>query len=352
MLNVFDRGIDFADAHVDLNDAKQQGAKFIIRYSAGAASVEGHPSYDAVKWKLCGLDEIHNAVAAGLDFFANSEWTVDRVTQGYAAGKEDGVADLAFWKARGLNPGSAVYYSWDKTQPDPSKYSGLKDYLRGVEDAFSGYYEVGLYAGDMAIEVMMNSGVIKFGWLAMSESWSSPLRFTYKPGNKWYESAQVIVGQTRANIFQNGNTWYGGGADENVILHIPAGSHLTATGSVPAPLPKVTRPAPGIPVAFPLPNGYFFGPKDGPINSVSGWYGRVFNGRHDYEWLQEWTNQLVRRGWSIGVGKRFLSYYGNDGKYGLAYEALIKYFQHDQHLTEDRELGIMTWNAAYQNPVT
>jgi hypothetical protein len=120
MLNVFDRGIDFADAQVGLNDIKRQGAKFIIRYSAGAASAEGHPSHNAVKWKLCGLDEIHNTVAAGLDFFANSEWTVDRVTQGYAAGHEDGVADLAFWKARGLNPGSAVYYSWDKSQPDPS----------------------------------------------------------------------------------------------------------------------------------------------------------------------------------------------------------------------------------------
>jgi peptidoglycan hydrolase-like protein with peptidoglycan-binding domain len=352
MLNVFDRGIDFADAQVGLNDIKRQGAKFIIRYSAGAASAEGHPSHNAVKWKLCGLDEIHNTVAAGLYFFANSEWTVDRVTQGYAAGHEDGVADLAFWKARGLNPGSAVYYSWDKSQPDPSKYPGLRDYLRGVADAFSGYYEVGLYAGDVAIEVMMNSGVIEFGWLAMSESWSGPLHFVYKPGVNWLQSAKAIIGQTRAHILQNGNSWYGDGADENVILHIPAGSHLTATGSASTPLPKVTRPAPGIPLAFPLPNGYFFGPKDGPANSVSGYYGRGFNGLHDFEWFQEWALQLIRRGWSIGVGKKYLNQYGNNGKYGAEYKALIEAFQHDQHLTVDGELGVMTWNAAYQNPIT
>ena len=125
-----------------------------------------------------------------------------------------------------------------------------------------------------------------------------------------------------------------------------------------APTPKPSKPAtggkaaPGPAVSFPLPAGHYFGPKDGGDRSVSGFYGRRFGGKTDREWLQEWTRQLVRRGWAIGKGKRWLSKAGNDGKYGPEYRALIRAFQDDQGLTVDGLLGPATWNAAYRNPVT
>lgn len=130
---------------------------------------------------------------------------------------------------------------------------------------------------------------------------------------------------------------------------------LPIVGSAPAPTPKPpagTKPAPGTPIAFPLPAGWYFGPASGPDYSVSGKYERYFKGRTDRAWLREWAIQLGRRGWSIGKGKRWLGKYGNDGIYGPEYAALAVAFQEDQHLRADALIGVNTWNAAYHNPVT
>jgi peptidoglycan hydrolase-like protein with peptidoglycan-binding domain len=119
----------------------------------------------------------------------------------------------------------------------------------------------------------------------------------------------------------------------------------------PKPRPKPGQPAPGNPIDFPLPVGYYFGYPSGPVESVSGQYGRIFKGLADHEWLKKWADQLSLRGWSIGVGKTYLSTYGNDGRYGDEYNKLVKAFQEDQGLSVDGELGINTWTAAYHNPV-
>lgn len=126
-------------------------------------------------------------------------------------------------------------------------------------------------------------------------------------------------------------------------------------GTVPAkPSPPAgSKPAPGPKVAFPLPSSaYYFGPKSGGTYSVSGHYGRVFHGKRDSEWLQIWAGQLAKRGWSVGRGKRYLSRFGNDGRYGDEYRALIKAFQADQGLKQDGLVGPVTWRAAFTNPVT
>jgi hypothetical protein len=121
---------------------------------------------------------------------------------------------------------------------------------------------------------------------------------------------------------------------------------------VPKPKPPVTRPAPGPAVPFPLPRGYYFGPKEGGNESVSGHYGRRFKGHTDRYWLQVFVNQLIKRGWSIGKGRSYLPNYGNDGKYGGDEARLIKAFQKDQGLVQDGLVGPRTWNAAFHNPVT
>jgi hypothetical protein len=123
-------------------------------------------------------------------------------------------------------------------------------------------------------------------------------------------------------------------------------------GVVTPPPPPSTHPAPGPAVAFPLPSGYYFGPKDGGDSSVSGYFNRSFNGRTDRQWLQEWANQVSRRGWSVGQYKTYLTHYGNDGYYGAEYRTLIEAFQRDQNLSVDCQLGYDTWTAAYRNPVS
>lgn len=103
---------------------------------------------------------------------------------------------------------------------------------------------------------------------------------------------------------------------------------------------------------FPLPAGSYFGPAGGPDHSVSGHYGRSFHGRPDYWWLKEFARQLARRGWSVGEGKTYLSRYGNDGRWGPEFEALVRAFQREQGLAQDGRLGPLTWREAFEGPVT
>ena len=127
-------------------------------------------------------------------------------------------------------------------------------------------------------------------------------------------------------------------------------AHLGSSSG--SPPPDSTRPAPGPDHAFPLPSGYYFGPRDGGNESVSGAYDRTFNGRTDNEWLKEFGEQLQRRGWNARTGGTYLTQHGNDGIYGPEYEALALAFQRDQNIGVDGLIGPQTWNAAFQNPVT
>ena len=122
--------------------------------------------------------------------------------------------------------------------------------------------------------------------------------------------------------------------------------------SSPAPKPSKKLVAPGPHLPFPLPSGFYFGPNDGSRYSVSGNFGRVFRGRTDRSWIQEFASQLKRRGWDVGGGRTYLSRYGNDGHWGAEYTALTKAFQRDQKLVDDGLAGFKTWRAAYENPVT
>jgi len=120
----------------------------------------------------------------------------------------------------------------------------------------------------------------------------------------------------------------------------------------PKPAPPKTKPAPGPTYAYPLPPGYYFGPKNGPDRSVSGYYGRRFKGKTDRAWIKIFGEQLRKRGWPVGRGKRYLKLYGNDGLYGREYMELVRAFQHDQGLVVDGLCGPVTWRAAFHNPVT
>jgi hypothetical protein len=226
-LNQFDRGIDFSGLKLpSTDDPGRFGAKFVIRYSAGVGNNSA-----STQWKLCGSDEIHAVVAAGLDFIANSEWTEGRIEEGAAAGHADGLADLAFWQARGLARTASIYVSWDRGQPNVNLHGAVSQYLAAYEEALGGYYHVDLYAGDVAITAMVNAKLIQYGWRAMADSWSANGSW-YQPGDNWLDAAKRLAEKSPAHLVQNGNRWYDGEADENVILRLPVGSHLEAlTGS-------------------------------------------------------------------------------------------------------------------------
>jgi peptidoglycan hydrolase-like protein with peptidoglycan-binding domain len=94
------------------------------------------------------------------------------------------------------------------------------------------------------------------------------------------------------------------------------------------------HPPPAIP-AFPLPRGYYFGPKDGPVESVSGYYSH----RND---LRTWQRQMKHRGWDINT----------DGLYGAQDSKVAAQFQKEKRLTVDGRIGPQTWEAAWRSPVT
>lgn len=86
---------------------------------------------------------------------------------------------------------------------------------------------------------------------------------------------------------------------------------------------------------FPLPNGSYFGPADGPRESVSGYYSH----RDD---LRRWQQRMADRGWAIDP----------DGLYGDQTGDVAEAFQREKGLTVDRKIGPQTWAAAWTAPVT
>lgn len=108
----------------------------------------------------------------------------------------------------------------------------------------------------------------------------------------------------------------------------------TPTEPAPAPSPK---PNPGTSKApkFPLPRGHYFGPKSGPVSSVSGYYSH----RAD---LRKWQQRMRNRGWVISV----------DGLYGPQTKGVALAFQREKRLAADGLIGAQTWKAAWEAPVT
>lgn len=87
--------------------------------------------------------------------------------------------------------------------------------------------------------------------------------------------------------------------------------------------------------AFPLPKGSYFGPKSGPNSSVSGYYSHR-------EHLRTWQKRMQKRGWTIKA----------DGLYGPKTEKVTKQFQAEKGLSVDGLIGVDTWDAAWEEPVT
>jgi hypothetical protein len=229
-LAVGDVGVDFSGANLAASRIRGDGGKFMLRYSAGMGNTSPRSAF-----KLCKSGEIAAAVKAGMDFIANSEWYETRITEGAAAGKADGNADLAFWKSKGLNRGASIYVSWD-ADPLRSRWGAADAYLAAYNKALGGYYHVDCYAGTAYLRHALAAGLIQYGWRPNAGSWSND-GLPYQPPN----SGRGLIGRaqaaTPAAIWQTGNYWYGKNADENILLRAHVGSHLQAVQAPPAPAP-------------------------------------------------------------------------------------------------------------------
>jgi peptidoglycan hydrolase-like protein with peptidoglycan-binding domain len=81
-----------------------------------------------------------------------------------------------------------------------------------------------------------------------------------------------------------------------------------------------------MPPRFPLPAGYYFGPRSGPMESVSGYYGH----RSD---LAVWQSKVGLKG---------------DGLYGPLTAAATRALQTRKYLKVDGKIGPQTWAAAWR----
>lgn len=107
-------------------------------------------------------------------------------------------------------------------------------------------------------------------------------------------------------------------------------SHLFGT-----PAPQASHPSAVRAPAFPLPNGSYFGPRAGGVQSVSGYFSHQAD-------LKVWQQRMKDRGWILTV----------DGLYGPQTEGVTKAFQAEKHLAVDGLIGPATWSAAWTSPIT
>lgn len=101
--------------------------------------------------------------------------------------------------------------------------------------------------------------------------------------------------------------------------------------------PKPTAKAP----AFPLPAGYYYGAKSGPVQSVSGYFA-PYGGPNGAPGLKEFQQQMKNRGNNVTV----------DGLFGPQMATLTENFQKQCKVTVDQKIGPVTWALAWTAPVT
>lgn len=108
-------------------------------------------------------------------------------------------------------------------------------------------------------------------------------------------------------------------------------------GGVVAPLPVEPAPLkPTTPPPWPLPHGWYFGPKSGPRESVSGYFSHRAS-------LRLWQQRMENRGWRITP----------DGLYGPETARTARLFGRQvQAQHADGMVRRDIWNAAWTAPIT
>lgn len=114
------------------------------------------------------------------------------------------------------------------------------------------------------------------------------------------------------------------------LLRPPAEVTDTLSTAITTPKPA-TAPAP----AWPLPAGYYFGPRSGPVQSVSGYYSHSSD-------LRRWQQRMIDRGWTS---------LKPTGRWDAATARVVAAFQTEKFGGVGR-FGPRTWAAAWTAPIT
>jgi peptidoglycan hydrolase-like protein with peptidoglycan-binding domain len=146
-----------------------------------------------------------------------------------------------------------------------------------------------------------------------------------------------------------GGDYSGSGVDE---MHFEINASAATVADVAARLggggsvPPSAGGAPG----YPLASGYYFGPKDGPNESISCQVPGVDT--HYQDDFRLWQQRMIDRGWQA-----CFTQYGADGMYGDTIDVseagqCALQFQAEKGLTVDGLIGPETWAAAWTYPIT
>lgn len=96
--------------------------------------------------------------------------------------------------------------------------------------------------------------------------------------------------------------------------------------------PRKSQKAP----KFPLKKGHWYGPESSNKKNHSGYWAG------DRAGIRKFQAKLKKRGWSISV----------DGRFGPATKKIVGQFQAEKGLRVDGGVGIKTWKAIWESPVT
>lgn len=375
-------GVDYSWARPGGAALKAAGKTFVVRYLYGDG--QGGKGLDAV--------EVTDLRAHGLAIAVVYESSANRALSGRAAGQADARAAQAQLAPVGLPTDLPIYFGVD-FDASASQQAAIDNYLRGVADVI-GAARVGVYAGIGPIQRAQANQTATWFW--QTYAWSGGRiasgihLYQYRNGQKINGGAVDFCRSLQTNFGQSGD---GGDASSTASVEVsedvrryqkrlielgynlgPSGADgirgpltiaavqafqksnglvpdgvvgpLTSAKLWPASAPKPApqpapkpAPKPKAPVApaFPLPAGYYFGPRYPLSNklSVSGYYGHAAD-------LRRWQQRMKDRGWAITP----------DGLYGPGTARVVWLFQKEKKLKADSLIGLATWRAAWTAPIT
>lgn len=112
---------------------------------------------------------------------------------------------------------------------------------------------------------------------------------------------------------------------------------LASAKAKPAPKrPEPPRKPAGKAPKFPLPAGHWYGPESKNNKNHSGYWAK------DRAGIKQWQSQMRKRGWRLNP----------DGYYGPQSYRVCKQFQAEKGLRVDGGVGVDTWRASWEAPVT
>lgn len=272
--------IDFSGARPGAASIKSNGAEGVLRYLSANVS--------STAWKRASKAEIASYIAAGLDVILNFEYYEGRMLEGAAAGKIDGATALGQAKAIGYPKGASIYFSHDTSARNDA---AVLAYMKAAQAALGGYYVADIYSGYDVVQLCLKNGVARYGWQTLA--WSSGR-----------------VGD--CHLYQNGNQWYGNGADEDIVRARPLGSwREIAGGKVPTfvappakPAPKPTQPNPETDETYRVVSGDNLSKIAARFHTSPAQL--VAWNRSHYPSLASNPN-LIQIGWELTVGKKAVS---------------------------------------------